>query len=53
MDMVKCKNVTDRLNDKRCAILDVEFIATSSSHCCIRKLHTLAENGFIDMEMEF
>ena len=44
---------SDRLVDKRWAILDVEFIATSSSHRCIRKLYILAENGFTDMEMEF
>ena len=47
-------DVSDRLADKRrWAILDVEFIATSSSHRCIRKLYILAENGFTDMEMEF
>ena len=42
-----------RLVDKTCAILDVEFIITSSSHRCIRKLYILAENGYTEMEMEF
>ena len=51
--MAKCTNVTERLVDKRCAILDMEFIAASSNHRCIRKLYILAENGFTDMEMEF
>ena len=46
-------DISDGLVDKRWAILDVEFIATSSSHRCIRKLYILAENGFTDMEMEF
>ena len=46
-------DVSDRLTDKRWAILDVEFIATSSSHRCIRKLYIFIENGSTDMEMEF
>ena len=40
------------LAEKRWAILDVEFIRTSPSHRCIRKLYILTHNGF-DMEMEF
>ena len=41
-----------KLADKSWAVLDVEFIRTSESHRCIRKLYILTENGF-DMEMEF
>ena len=40
------------LAEKRWAILDVEFIRTSTRHRCIRKLYILTQNGF-DMEMEF
>ena len=40
------------LAEKSWTILDVEFIRTSRSHCCIGKLYILTKNGF-DMEMEF
>ena len=43
---------TQKLADKRWAILDVEFIRTAKRHRCVRKLYILTENGF-DMEMEF
>ena len=41
------------LVEKRWALLDVEFIRTSATHRCIRKLYILCDNGFIDMELEF
>ena len=41
------------LKDKSWAILDVEYIRTSSIHRCIRKLYILSANGYTDMEMEF
>ena len=38
---------------KHWALLDVEFIRTSPTHCCIRKLYIKDRNGYDDMELEF
>ena len=35
------------------ALLDVEYIQTTIDHRCIRKLYILAENGYIDLELDF
>ena len=41
------------LDEKNWAILDVEYISTSTTHRCIRKLYILAKNRYSDMELEF
>ena len=41
------------LIEKYWALLDIEFIRTSSTHQCIRKLYILEKNGYTDMELEF
>ena len=39
--------------EKNWAIMDVEYISTSKTHRCIRKLYILEENGYTDMELDF
>ena len=39
--------------EKNWALMDVEYIRTSSTHRCIRKIYILAKNGSDEMEMEF
>ena len=41
------------LYEKNWAIMDVEYISTSKTHRCIRKLYILEENGYTDMELDF
>ena len=41
------------LFEKHWALLDVEFIQTSLTHRCIRKLYILEKNGYTGMESEF
>ena len=41
------------LTSRKWALLDVEFIRTSSSHRCVRKLYILSKNGYTNMEKEF
>ena len=41
------------VNDRDWALLDVEYIQTSKSHQCIRKLYILAKDGFTDLKLEF
>ena len=43
----------DMLTSRCWALLDVEFITTSSIHRCVRKLYILDKNGYTEMEMEF
>ena len=43
----------ETLLKKRWAFLDIEFIQTSPTHQCIRKVYILRDNGLADMEMEF
>ena len=41
------------LLEKNWAIMDIEYITTSRSHRCIRKLYILAKNGKDELEAEF
>ena len=41
------------VNDRDWALLDVEYIQTSKSHQCVRKLYILAKDGFTDLKLEF
>ena len=38
---------------KNWALMDVEYIQTSSTHRCIRKIYLLMKDGSTDLEMEF
>jgi len=41
------------VGEKNWAIMDVEYIRTSKTHRCIRKLYILAKDGFTDLELDF
>ena len=41
------------LKEMNWAIMDVEYIQTSKTHKCVRKLYILAKDGFTDLEIEF
>ena len=41
------------LNEKNFAIMDIEYIRTSKTHRCVRKLYMLAKNGFNELDREF
>ena len=41
------------LMEKNWAVMDIEYITTSNTHRCIRKLYILAKNGKDDLEAEF
>ena len=47
------EQVRELLVEKRWALLNIEFIRTSCSHGCIRKLYILEQNGYTDMESDF
>ena len=42
-----------KMNEENWAIMDVEYIQTSKTHQCVRKLYILAKDGFTDLELEF
>ena len=58
---MNCENSTimeqapsrELLLEKHWALLDVEFIRTSPTHRCIRKLYALEKNGHTDLELDF
>lgn len=39
--------------EKNYALMDIEYIRTSATHQCIRKLYILAKDGFTDLELDF
>ena len=41
------------MREKNWAIMDIEYIRTSKTHRCVRKLYILADNGYTDMELDF
>ena len=43
----------EMLKEMNWAIMDVEYIQTSKTHKCVRKLYILAKDGFTDLEIEF
>ena len=45
--------VEERMHQDNFAILDIEYIRISKTHCCVRKLYMLAKNGYDELEMEF
>ena len=42
-----------KMNEENWAIMDVEYIQTSKTHQCVRKLYIRAKDGFTDLELEF
>ena len=51
--MEEQKRIVEMLSAKKWAIMDMEYIRTSKTHKCIRKLYILADNGYNDMELDF
>ena len=47
------QRVVEMLRENFFAIMNVEYIRTSKTHRCIRKLYILAKNGFDDLELDF
>ena len=47
------QHVAEMLSKKNWSILDVEYIRTSKTHRCVRKLYILAKDGFTDLELNF
>ena len=43
----------DMMEEKNFAIMDIEYIQTSETHRCIRKLNILGKDGFTVRELEF
>ena len=41
------------VNGRNWALLDMEYVQTSKSHQCIRKLYILAKDGFTDLKLDF
>ena len=41
------------LNETNWAIMDIEYITTSKTHRCVRKLYILSKNGKDELEVEF
>ena len=41
------------MKEKNFAIMDVEYIQTSETHRCIRKLYILGKDGYTDLELNF
>ena len=39
--------------EKNWALMDIEYISTSMTHRCVRKLYILAKNGKDELEVEF
>ena len=46
------QHVAEIMREKNFAIMDIEYIRTSETHQCIRKLYILAKNGYNDLELE-
>ena len=43
----------EMMKEKNFAIMDIEYIQTSKTHRCIRKMYILGKDGYTDMELEF
>ena len=47
------QHVAEMMGEKNWAIMDIEYIRTSKTHRCVRKLYILAKDGLIDLELGF
>ena len=43
----------EQLKEKNWALLNIEYIRTSPTHRCVRKIYILAKNGSEELELEF
>ena len=44
---------TEKLKEKNWMIIDIEYIQTSKTHQCVRKLYMLSKNGSNELELDF
>ena len=47
------EHVVELMKEKNWALMDIEYIRTSKTHRCIRKLYILAKDGFNDVDLDF
>ena len=47
------EHVAELMKENNYAIMDIEYIRTSKTHRCVRKLYILAKNGYDDVEVDF
>ena len=47
------EQAAETFKEKNWALMDIEYIRTSPTHRCIRKLYILAKNGSEELELEF
>ena len=47
------RRVVELMKEKNWALMDIEYIRTSQTHRCIRKLYIIAKDGYTDMELDF
>ena len=50
---MKMEHVVELMKEKNWALMDIEYIQTSKTHRCIRKLYILAKDGFTAKELTF
>ena len=43
----------EMLREKNWALMDIEYIRTSQTHRCVRKLYILVDNGYDELELDF
>ena len=43
----------EKLKEKNWMIMDIEYIQTSKTHQCVRKLYMLSKNGSNELELDF
>ena len=46
------QNNIELLKEKNWALMDIEYIQTSKSHQCVRKLYILVANGYDNLELD-
>ena len=47
------QHIKKLMKEKNFAIMDVEYIQTSETHRCIRKMYILGKDGYTDLELNF
>ena len=47
------ERLKELMREKNWAIMDIEYIQTTTEHRCVRKLYMLAKDGYTDRELEF
>ena len=53
MLVMEYQTAVNYVNERNWALLDIEYIQTSKTHQCIRKLYIFAKNGLTDLNLDF